>query len=165
MESAPWGYRSFERIRMVKQFGEAAERILIHEWTPETHDLATLPVQVEQLTGALNNLQTFNLEAVSAISENRQVTQALARELELHARGVQVDGSALTTRVEALGQLLGEVNNEVQHQRSELDSKGADIPSTYEQVTAAALEIARLLKHLRRRWTALAKGGSKPPKS
>ena len=41
MESAPWGYRSFQRIRMVNQFREAAERILIHEWTPETHDLAT----------------------------------------------------------------------------------------------------------------------------
>ena len=38
MESASWGYRSFERIGMVNQFGEAAERILIHEWTPETHD-------------------------------------------------------------------------------------------------------------------------------
>ena len=55
MESAPWGYRSFEKIRMVNQFGEAAERILIHEWTPETHDLATLLAQVEQLTGALNS--------------------------------------------------------------------------------------------------------------
>ena len=46
MESAPWGYRSFERIRMVNQIGEAAERILIHEWTPVPHDLATLPAQV-----------------------------------------------------------------------------------------------------------------------
>ena len=90
MESAPWGYRSFERIRMVNAFGEAAERILIHEWTPETHDLATLPAQVEELTGALNYLQTFNFEAVSAISEIRQVIQALSRELELHARGVPV---------------------------------------------------------------------------
>ena len=60
MESAAWGYRSFERIRMVNQFGEAAERILIHEWAPETHDLATLPAQVEHLTGALNYLQTFD---------------------------------------------------------------------------------------------------------
>ena len=42
----------FERIRMVNQFGEAAERIVIHEWTPETHDLATLPAHVERLTGA-----------------------------------------------------------------------------------------------------------------
>ena len=104
MESAPWGYRSFERIRMVNQFGEAAEWILIQESTPETHDLATLPAQVEQPTGALNVLQTFNFEAVSAISKIRQVIQALSRELELHARGVQVDGSALTARVEALGQ-------------------------------------------------------------
>ena len=31
MGSAPWGYRFFERIRMVNQFGEAAERVLIHE--------------------------------------------------------------------------------------------------------------------------------------
>ena len=91
---------------MVNQFGEEAERILIHEWTPETHDLATLPAQVEQLTGALNYLQTFSFEAVSTISEIRQVIQALSCELELHARGVQVDGSALTARVEALGQLL-----------------------------------------------------------
>ena len=30
MESAPWGYRSFEKIRTVNQFGEAAERILTH---------------------------------------------------------------------------------------------------------------------------------------
>ena len=59
MESAPWGYRSFQRIQMVNQFGEAAEGILIHEWTPETHDLARLRAQVEQLTGALNYLQTF----------------------------------------------------------------------------------------------------------
>ena len=47
----------------MNQFGEAAERNLIHEWTTETHDLATLPAQVEQLTGALNYLQTFTLEA------------------------------------------------------------------------------------------------------
>ena len=44
---------------MVNQFDEAAERILIHEWTPETHNLATLPVQVGELTGALKYLQTF----------------------------------------------------------------------------------------------------------
>ena len=79
---------------------------------------ATLRAQVEELTGALNYLQNLNSEALSAISEIRQVIQALTRELELHARGVQVDGSALTARVEALGQLLNEVNNEVQHQRS-----------------------------------------------
>ena len=81
MESAPWGYRSFERIRMVNEFGEAAERIWIHEWTPETHDLATSPAQVEQLTGALNYLQTFYFEAVSVISEIREVIKALSREL------------------------------------------------------------------------------------
>ena len=118
MESAPWGYPSFERIQMVNQSGEAAEKILIHEWTPETHDSATLPAQVKQLGGALNHLQTFNFEAVSAISEIRQVIQAVSCELELHARGVQVDGSALTARVGASGQLLNEVNNEVQDQRS-----------------------------------------------
>ena len=129
MEYAPWGYRSFERIRMVNQFSEAAERILIHEWTPDTHDLATLPAQVEQLTGALNYLQAFNFEAVSAISEIRQVIQALSRELGLHAAGVQVDVSALTARVEALGQLLNEVNHEVQDQKSQLDSKRAEIQS------------------------------------
>ena len=50
MESAPWRYRSFERIQMVNQFGEAAERILSYEWTPERHDCGTLPAQVEQLT-------------------------------------------------------------------------------------------------------------------
>ena len=140
MESAPWGYRSFERIRMVNQLGEAAERILIHEWTPETHDLATLPAQVKQLTGALNYLQTFNFEAVPVISEIRQVIQALSCELELHAWGVQVDGSGLRARVEALEQLLNEVNNEVQDQRSELESKRAEMQSTLEQATAAALE-------------------------
>ena len=69
MESGQWGYRSFERIRMVNQFGEAAKRILIHEWTPETHDLATLPAQAEELTAALNYLQNVNFEVVSAISE------------------------------------------------------------------------------------------------
>ena len=149
MESAPWGYRSFERIRMVNQFGEAAERILIHEWAPETHDSATLPTQVEQLTGALNYLQTFNFEAVSAISEILQVIQALARELELHARGVEVDGSALTARVEALGQLLNEVNNEVQDQRSRLDSKRAEMQSTLEQATAATLEYRQVAEALK----------------
>ena len=65
MEFAPWGYRSFERIPMVNPFGEAAERIPIHEWALETHDLATLPAQVEELTGALNYLQNFNFEAFS----------------------------------------------------------------------------------------------------
>ena len=64
MESAPWGYGSFERIRMVNQFSEATERIWIHEWTTETHDLGTLPAQVEELTGALNYLRTFSFEAV-----------------------------------------------------------------------------------------------------
>ena len=134
---------------MVNQFGEAAERILIHEWTPETHDLATLPAQVEQLTGALNYLQTFNFEAGSAITEIRQVIQALSRELELHARGVQVDGSALTARVEALGKLLNEINNEVQDQRSRLDSKRAEMQSTLEQATAAALEYRQVAKALK----------------
>ena len=43
---------------------EAAEGILVHGWTPETHDLATSPAQVEEPTGALNYLQTFNFEAV-----------------------------------------------------------------------------------------------------
>ena len=148
MESAPWGYRSFERIRMVNQFGEAAERILIHEWAPETHDLATLPAQVEELTGALNYLQNFNFEAVSAISEIRQVIQALSRELELHAWGVQVDGSALTAGVEALEQLLNEVNNEVQDQRSQLDSKRAEMQSNLEQATAAALEYRQVAEAL-----------------
>ena len=149
MESAPWGYRSFERIRMVNQLGEAAERILIHEWAPEAHDLATLPVQVEQLMGALNYLQTFNFGAVLAISETRQVIQALSRELELHARGVQVDGSALTARVVALGQLLNEVNNEVQDQRSSLDSKRAEMQSTLEKATAAALEYRQVAEALK----------------
>ena len=132
MESAPWGYRSFERIRMVNQFGEAAERILFHEWAPETHDLQTLPAQVEQRTGALKYHQTFNFEAVSAISEICQVIQAVSDELDLHARGVQVDWSALTARVETLGQLLNEVSNEVQDQRSRLDSKRAEMQSTLE---------------------------------
>ena len=149
MESAPWGYRSFERIRVGNQFGAAAQRILIHEWTPETHDLATLPVQVEQLTGALNYLQTLNFEVLSAISEIRQVIQALSRELELHARGVEVDGSALTARVEALGQLLNEVNNEVQDRRSRLDLKRAEMQSTLERATAAALEYRQVAEALK----------------
>ena len=149
VESAQWGYRSFERIRMVNPFGEAAERILIHEWTPETHDLATLPAQVEHLTGALNYLQTFGFEAVSAISEIRRVIQPLCRKLELHARGVQVDGSALTARVDALGQLLNEVNNEVQDQRSQLDWKRAEMQSTLEQATAAALEYHQVAEALK----------------
>ena len=134
---------------MVNQFGEAAERILIHEWTPETHDLATLPAQVGQLTGALNYLRTFNFEAVSAISEIRQVIQALSRELELHAPGVQVDGSALTARIEALAQLLNEVNDESQDQRSQLDSKRAEMQSTSEQATAAALEYRQVAEALK----------------
>ena len=149
MESAPWGYRCFERIRMVNQFGEADERILIPEWAPDTHDLATLPAQVEELTGALNDPQNFIFEAVSAISEIRQVIQALPRELELHARGVQVDRSALTVRVEALGQLLNEVNNEVQDQRSRLDSKRAEMQLTLEQATAAALEYRQVAEALK----------------
>ena len=149
MESAPWGYRSFERIGMLNQFGEAAERILIHEWTPETHDLATLRALVEELTGALNYLQNFNFKAVSAIAEIRQLTQALSRELELHARGVQVEGSALTARVEALGQLFNEVNNEVQEGRSQLDLKRAEMQSTLEQATAAALEYPQVAEALK----------------
>ena len=133
---------------MVNQFGEAAERILIHEWTPEIHDLATLPAQVEELTGALNYLQNFNSEAVSAILEIRHVIQALSCELELHPRRVQVDGSALTAGVEALGQLTNEVNNEVQDQRSRLDSKRAEMESTLEQATAAALEYRQVAEAL-----------------
>ena len=122
MESAPWRYQFFKSIRMVNQFGEAAERILIHGWTTENHDLVTLPAQVEELTGALNYLRNFNFEAIAAIAKICLVIQALARKLELHARGVQVDGSDLTAPVEAWGQLLNEVNNEVQDQSSQLDS-------------------------------------------
>ena len=148
IKSAPWGYRSFERNRMVNQFGEAAERIWIHEWTPETRDLATLPAHVEELTGALNYLQTFNFEEVSAILKIRQVIQALSRELEVHARGVQGGGSAFTARVDTLGQLLNKVNKEVQDQRSQLDSKRAEMQSTLEQATAAALEYRQLAEAL-----------------
>ena len=148
MESAPWGNRSFERIRMVNRFGEAAERILIRDWTPETHDLATLPAQVEELTVALNYLQTFDFEAASAISKIREVIQALSLELEIHARGVQADGSALTARVEALGQLLNEVNSEVQDQRSHLESKTAEKQSTLEQATASSLEYRQVAEAL-----------------
>ena len=96
----------------------------------------------------MNYLQNFNFEAVSAISEICQVIQALSRELELHARGVQVDGSALTGRVEALGQLLNEVNNELQDQRSCLDSKRAEMQSTLEQATAAAYEYRQVAEAL-----------------
>ena len=78
----------------------------------------------------LNYLQTFNFAAVSAFSEIRQVIQALSHELELHARGVQVDGSALAAPVEALGQLLNEVNNAMQDQRSQSDSKRAEMQPT-----------------------------------
>ena len=122
---------------------------MIHEWTPETHVLATLLAHVEELTGALNYLQQFNFEAVSDISEIRQVIQALSRELELHAWGVQVDGSALTARVEALGQLLNEVNKEVQDQRSQLDSKRAEMQSALKQPTAAALEYRQVAEALK----------------
>ena len=97
----------------------------------------------------MNYFQTFKFEAVSAICEICQVIQALSRELDLHARGVQVNGSALTARVEALGQLLNKVNNEVQDQRSQLDSKRAEMQSTSEQANAAALEyrqVAEVLK-------------------
>ena len=149
MESATWGYCSFESIRMVNQFGEAAERILSHESTRESDDLATLPAQVEELRGALNYLQNLNFEAVSAFSEICQVIQALSRVLELHAWGAQVDGSDLTARVEALGRLLNEVNNEVPHQRSQLDSKRADMQSTLEQATAAALEYLQVAEALK----------------
>ena len=165
MESTQWGYRSFESIRMMNQLGEAAERILIHEWTPETHDLATLQAQVEELTGALNYLQNFNFEAVSAIPEICQVIQALSRELEIHARGVQVDGSALAARVEAFGRLLKEVNDEVPDQRSRLDSNKAETQSNSNKRLQPLWNTAMLLKHIRRRWTILAKGGSKPPMS
>ena len=134
---------------MVNQFSEAGERILIREWTPETLDLVTLPAQVEELTGALNYVQDFNFQAVAAISEIRQVIQALSCELELHAREVQVDGSALTARVEALGQLLNEVNNGVQDQTSQLDSKRAEMQSALEQATAAALEYRQVAEALK----------------
>ena len=149
MESAPWEYRSFKRIRMVNQFGEGAERILIHGWTPETHDLAALRAQVEEVTSALNYLQTFHFETVSYIFKIRQVVQALSRGLELHARGLQVDGSASTAQVEALRQLLNEVNNEVQDQRSQLDSKRVEMQSTLEQATAAALEYRQVAEALK----------------
>ena len=108
-----------------------------------------MPAQVEQLGGALNHLQIFNFEAVPAISEICQVIEALSRELELHARGVQVDGSALTARVEALGQLLNEVNNEVQDQRSRLDSKRWEMQSTLEQATAVALRYRQVAEALK----------------
>ena len=134
---------------MVNQFGEAAERTLIYKLTPETHDLATLSAQVEELTGALNYLRTLNFEAVTAIFEICQVIQAVSREHELHARGVQVDGSALKAGVEVLGQLLNEVNNEVQYQRSQLHSKRAEMQLTSEQATAATLAYRQMAEALK----------------
>ena len=113
----------------------------------------------------MNHLQNFNFVPVSAISEIRQVIKALSGELELHARGVQVDGSALTARVEALGQLLNEVNNEVQDQRSRLDSERAEMQWTLEQATAAASEYRQVAEALKAKVDNLAKGGSKPPMS
>ena len=55
----------------------------------------------------------------------------------------------MTARVEALGQLLNEVNNEVQDQRSRLDSKRAEMQSTLEQATAAALEYRQVAEPLK----------------
>ena len=64
-----------------------------------------------------------------------------------------------SARVEAFGQLLNEVNNEVQDQGSRLDSKRAEMQSTSEQATAAFLEyrqVAEILKakvdNSRQRW-------------
>ena len=125
---------------MINQFGEAAERIWIHEWTLESHDLATLSAQVEEPTGALKYHQTFNFEAVPAVSEICQVIQALSCELERHARGVQVVASALTAGVESLKQLLNEVKNEMKDHRPQLESKRGEKQSTLEQATAAALD-------------------------
>ena len=115
----------------------------------EAHDLAILPAQVEELTGALNYLGNFNFEAVSSVLEIPQVIQALPRELELHAQVVQVNGLALTARVEALGQFLKEVSNEVQDQRSQLDSKRAEMQSTLKQATAAAPEYHQVAEALK----------------
>ena len=165
MEAAPWGYRSFERIRMENQFGEAAERISIHEWTPETHDLANSSAQVAYLTAGLHYLQNVNFQAASAISEIGQVIQALSRDLELHVRGVQVDGSALTARVEALGQLLNEVNNKVQDKTSQFDSKRAEMQSPLKEATAAALEYRPVAEALKAKVDNSRQARSKPPMS
>ena len=55
----------------------------------------------------------------------------------------------MTARVESLGQLLNEVNNEVQDQRSQLDSKRAELQSTLEQATAAALKYRQVAEALK----------------
>ena len=55
----------------------------------------------------------------------------------------------MTARVEALGQLLNEINNKVQGQRSQLDSKRAEMQSTLEQATAAALEYRQVAEALK----------------
>ena len=96
----------------------------------------------------LNYLQTFNVEAVSAISEIHQVIQALSRGLERHAQGLQVDGSSLMTRVEALGQVLNQLNNEVQDRTPRLDSDRVEMQSTLEQATAAADQFRQVAEAL-----------------
>ena len=52
-------------------------------------------------------------------------------------------------RVEALGQSLNEVNNKVQHQRSKLNAKRAEMQLTLEQATAAALEYREVAEALK----------------
>ena len=50
MESAPWEYRSFERIRMVNSTAKQPKEVLFLSGHRD-HDLATLPAEVEELTG------------------------------------------------------------------------------------------------------------------
>ena len=65
--------------------------ILIHEWTPDTHVLAILPAQVEELTGALNYPQTFIFEAVSAISAGHPSPLSRAPWVGITSRWVSFD--------------------------------------------------------------------------
>ena len=62
------------------------------------------------------------------------------------SRWASFDGAG---SLEALGQLLNRVNNEVQDQRSQFDSKTTEMQSTLEQATAAALEYRQVAEALK----------------
>ena len=141
-----WGYRAFERIRFVNEFGEPHERIRVAEWTPNNDSALQ---QVSEVTRALSMLRDdhYALHRTTALTM-RSAENALDRlrgQVQEYVDGVYGEGRALRQLVDERGGKLQRVAE--QHGQLGLlcKSKFSDLEA---QLSACNLALTNALAQL-----------------
>ena len=110
-----WGFRAFERVRFVNEFGEPQERIRVAEWAP-THDTALN--QVSELTKALSMLRDDHYGLHRAVAktfcEAETALDRLRGQVQEHVDGVYGEGRTLRGIVDEQGQRLHDFSGRVE---------------------------------------------------